>query len=825
MRVPEKWLRSLVNPDRSVESLADMLTMAGLEVEEAQPLAPHFTGVVIARVLATEKHPDADRLRVCQVDTGSGSPLQIVCGAPNVAPDMLVACATEGAVLPGGFKIKRAKMRGVESQGMLCSAKELGIAEDAEGLLSLPSALATRLGDNLREALDLDAQVLTLKLTPNRADCLSIIGVAREVAALTSSPLTPPQWPQITPTIADRVAVTVEAKDLCGRFSGRVMKGVNAAALTPDWMRARLEQSGQRSITALVDISNYVMLELGQPTHIFDLDKLRGGLNIRWARDGETLTLLNGQTVCLTPAVGVIADNGKPEQPAESLAGIMGGESTAVSTSTRNIYIEAAFWWPDAIRGRARSFNFTTEAGHRFERGVDWSRTIEHIDYITHLIQTICGGEAGPIDDQTLAVPKRAPVSMRLARCSKILGISVPAQTCLEIFKRLNFQAELSSDQSLLTVTPPSTRFDIEIEEDLIEEVARVYGFDRIPARPPVAPIVMSAPKESSRSVMQCRDRMVASDYVEVITYSFVSEVGAKQVCSETPLALLNPMASHQSVMRTSLLTGLLECLTSNLARKQSRVRIFEIGRTFHDSAAVAAGDWTVKGIDQPLRIAGLAMGGVADEQWGQPAREVDFYDVKADLEALIAPLSLTTRSPSRATPAGDPSPAERQTQAALVAFHPGRCAELLIGGQVVGVLGELHPRIAQAAGLTQSPIVFELLLAPLLSVPMPAVSEISKFPAVTRDLALVVGSEIPVGDLISALNRVKTQSKQGSWIQHIKCFDDYRGKGLSEKEKSLAFRFILQSPEATLQDTEVDALMNDILKLMQSEFTARLRT
>lgn len=825
MRVPEKWLRSMVNPAMSVESLAELLTMAGLEVEEAEPLAPHFTGVVIARVLATEKHPDADRLRVCQVDTGSGSPLQIVCGAPNVVPEMLVACATEGAVLPGGFKIKRAKMRGVESQGMLCSAKELGIAEDAEGLLSLPSALATRLGDNLREALDLDAQVLTLKLTPNRADCLSILGVAREVSALTSSPITPPQWPQITPTVSDRVAVTVEAKDLCGRFSGRVMKGVNAAALTPDWMRARLEQSGQRSITALVDISNYVMLELGQPTHIFDLDKLEGGLTVRWARDGETLTLLNGQTVRLTPSVGVIADNGKPEQPAESLAGVMGGESTSVSTATKNIYIEAAFWWPDAIRGRARSFNFTTEAGHRFERGVDWSRTIEHIDYITHLIQTVCGGEAGPLDDQTLAVPKRVPVTMRIARCSKVLGISVPAQTCLEIFKRLGFGAELSGDQALITVTPPSARFDIEIEEDLIEEVARVYGFDKIPARPPIAPIVMSAPKESSRSVMQCRDRMVDNDYVEVITYSFVSEAGATQIRAETPLALLNPMASHQSVMRTSLLTGLLECLTSNLSRKQSRVRIFEIGRTFHDCPAVVAGDWTVKGIDQPIRIAGLALGGAVDEQWGQTSREVDFFDVKADLEALVAPLILTTRLPKAGKPPGEKTVVGPEAEPSLMALHPGRCAEVLIDGQVVGVLGELHPRIAQAAGLTQPPIVFELLLAPLLSVPMPAVTEVSKFPPVTRDLALVVGSETPMGDLISALNRVKTQSKQGSWIQHIKCFDDYRGKGLSEKEKSLAFRFILQSPEATLQDSEVDALMNDIVKLMQSEFSARLRT
>jgi phenylalanyl-tRNA synthetase beta chain len=389
----------------------------------------------------------------------------------------------------------------------------------------------------------------------------------------------------------------------------------------------------------------------------------------------------------------------------------------------------------------------------------------------------------------------------------------------------LGFGAELSGDQALITVTPPSARFDIEIEEDLIEEVARVYGFDRIPARPPIAPIVMSAPKESSRSVMQCRDRMVDNDYVEVITYSFVSEAGATQIRAETPLALLNPMASHQSVMRTSLLTGLLECLTSNLSRKQSRVRIFEIGRTFHDCPAVVAGDWTVKGIDQPIRIAGLALGGAVDEPWGPTSREVDFFDVKADLEALVAPLILTTRLPKAGKPAGEKTVVGPEAEPSLMALHPGRCAEVLIDGQVVGVLGELHPRIAQAAGLTQPPVVFELLLAPLLTVPMPAVTEVSKFPPVTRDLALVVGSETPMGDLISTLNRVKTQSKQGSWIQHIKCFDDYRGKGLSEKEKSLAFRFILQSPEATLQDSEVDALMNDIVKLMQSEFSARLRT
>ncbi|WVN40998.1 phenylalanine--tRNA ligase subunit beta [beta proteobacterium MWH-UniP1] len=808
MRVPENWLRSMVNPPMATQALADTLTMAGLEVEEVEALAPEFSGVVVARVLSTEKHPDADRLRVCRVDTGAGGePLQIVCGAPNVVPNMVVACATEGAVLPGGFKIKRAKMRGVESQGMLCSAKELGIAEDAEGLMALPESLGSQLGKNVREALSLDAQVLTLKLTPNRADCLSIAGVAREVAALTGVAMCATTWPKIASSISDRLAVKIQAPDLCGRFSGRVMKGVNAKAPTPDWMRERLEQAGQRSISALVDISNYVMLELGRPSHIFDLDKVSGDLTVRWANAGESLLLLNGQTVSLDSSVGVIADAYGPE----AMAGIMGGERTSVSLDTQNIYIEAAFWWPDAIRGRARKYNFTTEAGHRFERGVDWATTTDHVDYITHLIQTICGGQAGPLDDQQGNVPARPPVQMRLARCNKILGLQIVAAECLAIFQRLGFNVEMSgaAGSEVFTVVPPSFRFDIEIEEDLIEEVARVYGFERITARPPVAPIVMSAPAEASRSAMQLRDRLVDQDYFEAITYSFISEKAAADFSREAPLALLNPMASHQSVMRTSLLPGLLDSLATNVARKQSRVRLFEIGRSFHDAPSIGAGDWTVKGIDQPLKLAGLAFGPAADDQWGQPSRLVDFFDVKADLEALVAPLRLSTQV----------------SDTAHIALHPGRSAQVLLGQDVIGVLGELHPRLVQEMELPSAPVVFELLLAPILALDLPRVSEVSKFPPVTRDLAVVVDTATPAGAIMMRLQKLKNQLKQGSWLTNIKCFDEYRGKGLSEKEKSLAFRFILQSSDATLQDPEVDALMAEILKVLQSDFAARLRS
>ncbi len=823
MRVPENWLRSMVNPPMATQALADTLTMAGLEVEEVEALAPEFSGVVVARVLSTEKHPDADRLRVCRVDIGAGGePLQIVCGAPNVVPNMVVACATEGAVLPGGFKIKRAKMRGVESQGMLCSAKELGIAEDAEGLMALPESIGSQLGKNVREALSLDAQVLTLKLTPNRADCLSIAGVAREVAALTGVAMCATTWPKITSTISDRLAVKIQAPDLCGRFSGRVMKGVNAKAPTPDWMRERLEQAGQRSISALVDISNYVMLELGRPSHIFDLDKVSGDLTVRWANAGESLLLLNGQTVSLDPSVGVIADTHGPE----AMAGIMGGERTSVSLDTQNIYIEAAFWWPDAIRGRARKYNFTTEAGHRFERGVDWATTTDHVDYITHLIQTICGGQAGPLDDQQVNVPARPPVQMRLARCNKILGLQIAAPECLAIFQRLGFNVEMAgaAGSEVFTVVPPSFRFDIEIEEDLIEEVARVYGFERITARPPVAPIVMSAPAEASRSAMQLRDRLVDQDYFEAITYSFISEKAAANFSREAPLALLNPMTSHQSVMRTSLLPGLLDSLATNVARKQSRVRLFEIGRSFHDAPSIGAGDWTVKGIDQPLKLAGLAFGPAADDQWGQPSRLVDFFDVKADLEALVAPLTLSTQV-STSTQVSDTGEVSDTLHTAHIALHPGRSAQVLLGQKVIGVLGELHPRLVQEMELPSAPVVFELLLAPILALDLPRVSEVSKFPPVTRDLAVVVDTATPAGAIMARLHKLKNQLKQGSWLTNIKCFDEYRGKGLSEKEKSLAFRFILQSSDATLQDPEVDALMAEILKVLQSDFAARLRS
>ncbi|MGF6467306.1 phenylalanyl-tRNA synthetase beta subunit [Paraburkholderia youngii] len=505
MQFPESWLRTFVDPRLTTDELSHALTMAGLEVEDLRPAAPPTSKIVVGQVLEVVKHPDADKLNVCQVNAGTGATLNIVCGAPNVAPGIKVPVALVGAQLPpaeeGGapFAIKLSKLRGVESQGMLCSARELKLSEDHSGLMILPED--TPIGQDIRETLNLDDTVFEIKLTPNKADCLSVFGVARETSAITGAPLRSLDIKPAPVKLNETLPVKISAPDLCGRFSGRVIRGVNARAKSPQWMVERLERSGQRSISALVDISNYVMLELGRPSHVFDLDKIHGGMDVRWGRKGETLKLLNGNTVELDETVGVIAD----EQHIESLAGIMGGDSTAVTLDTTNIYLEAAFWWPDSIRGRSRKYNFSTDAGHRFERGVDYATTVDHIERITQLILDICGGEAGPVDDQIVNVPKRAPVKMRVSRANRIIGVAIGADEIGQIFTRLGLSFERDGDT--FSVMPPSYRFDIEIEEDLIEEVARIYGFEKIPARPPVATSEMRA-RPTRRNARSTRSGM-----------------------------------------------------------------------------------------------------------------------------------------------------------------------------------------------------------------------------------------------------------------------------------------------------------------------------
>ena len=808
MQFSEHWLRILVNPDITSDALSHLLTMAGLEVEEVEPVAPPFTHVVVAQVMSVERHPNADRLNVCQVDAGTGTLLNIVCGAPNVRPGMKVPCALAGAILPPGedgkpFEIRVGKLRGVESQGMLCSARELRLSDENAGLLEL-SETAT-VGQNFRDCYQLDDLKFTIKLTPNRADCLSVLGVAREVAALTSTPLTAPSFSIVKPDSDEILPVKISAKDLCGRFSGRVIRGLNAHASTPDWMRQRLERSGQRSISALVDISNYVMLELGRPTHVFDLDKIHGGLDVRWGRKGEQLKLLNGNTVELDDWVGVIAD----EKQVESLAGIMGGDATAVSLDTENIYLEAAFWWPQSMQGRARRYNFSTDAAHRFERGVDYATTVEHIERITALIVEICGvpgkTRVGPIDDQQVDLPIRKPVAMRLARAAKIIGVPLSAPLVANIFTRLALPFKQEAD--VFFVTPPSYRFDIDIEEDLIEEIARVHGFENIPALPPVAAQSMHISPENSRSPFVLRRQLADLDYQEVVNFSFVDEEAEQDFSNNPdPIRLLNPIASQMSVMRSQLLSGLVGNVRYNVNRKASRVRVFELGAVFRKDASVTDGPLSVAGISQPPRVAVLAYGPAMDEQWGQPARTVDFFDLKADLEALFAPLSL------RFEPVVHP------------ALHPGRSATVLVDGETVGYIGELHPRLQQKLDLPLAPVMFEIDSVALARRDLPVYREISRFPAVVRDVALLVKHAVSVQSLIDVFQSESVSNPACRIMQHIVLFDEYRGKGLAEDEKSLAFRITMQDTESTLQDESVDAAMAAFVEAVQQKFGAILR-
>ncbi|SAL28496.1 phenylalanyl-tRNA synthetase subunit beta [Caballeronia sordidicola] len=809
MQFPESWLRTFVDPKLSTDGLSHALTMAGLEVEGLAPVAPPTTKIVVGQVLEVAKHPNADKLNVCQVDAGTGETLTIVCGAPNVSPGIKVPVALVGAELPpaetGGapFAIKLSKLRGVESQGMLCSARELKLSEDHSGLMILPAE--TPIGEDIRKTLNLDDTVFEIKLTPNKADCLSVFGVARETAAITGAPLHALEIEPVKATIDEILPVKVSAPDLCGRFSGRVIRGVNAHAKTPQWMVERLERSGQRSISALVDISNYVMLELGRPSHVFDLDKIHGGIEVRWGKKGEKLKLLNGNTVELDEATGVISD----DHQVESLAGIMGGDSTAVSLDTTNIYLEAAFWWPDSIRGRARKYNFSTDAAHRFERGVDYSTTVEHLERITRLILDICGGNAGPVDDQTLNVPKREPVSMRVSRANRIIGVKIDAEEIAQIFTRLGLQ--YTHDGDVFSVTPASYRFDIEIEEDLIEEVARIYGFEKIPARPPVATSEMRPTNETRRSIHMLRHAVAARDYAETVNFSFVdAEWEADFAGNSNPVKLLNPIASQLSVMRTTLFGSLISVLRYNLNRRADRIRVFEAGRVFLHDPLIKAGELAVEGFAQPKMIGGLAYGPALEEQWGAASRAVDFFDVKGDVEALFAPVT------PRFVKAGHP------------ALHPGRSARIEIDGRSVGWIGDLHPRWMQKYDLPHAPVLFEIEAEALMQRALPVPSDVTKFPPVRRDIAVVVDQKVEVQALLDELESACSEPAC-RYITKLALFDEFRPKsstsgGLNEHEKSLAFRVTLQDTGGTLQDETVETAIKTLVERLTRVHGARLR-
>ncbi len=801
MLIPESWLREFVEPALSSDELAHTLTMAGLEVEEINTVAPAFSGVVVARIMAIEAHPNADRLQVCQVDDGSGETLQIVCGAPNVQTGMLTPLAKVGAQLPGGHKIGQATMRGVASQGMLCSGQELGITQDHDGLLELDGTLQP--GQCLRQALNLDEVCFTLKLTPNRADCLSVHGVAREVSAITGAPITLPTMDPVVPQIQDVLGVQVQDTDLCGRFAGRVIRGVNAQARTPDWMVQRLLRSGQRPVSALVDISNYVMLELGRPTHVFDLNKLNGPLQVRWGRAGETLELLNGQVINIDESLGVIASEGSPE----SLAGIMGGMATSVTLDTTDIFLEGAFWWEEAIMGRSRKLKLESEASHRFERGVDAESIIPHLERTTQLILEICGGQAGPLQDQVLAMPQRNPVAMRLSRCKKVLGIDVTQTDVAEVFNRLGLLFTREGD--VFSVTPPSYRFDLQIEEDLIEEVARIYGFDRIPDIQPQAEANILVASESRRDDHELRTRMAALDYQEVINFSFVEEQWETAYADNAnPIRLLNPIASQLSVMRSSLIAGLLANIEHNAHHRQPRIRVFELGRVFYRDPNVLAGDLDVAGVRQPTRLAGAAWGFPNPQQWGLATQPVDFYDVKNDIEALCGSL------------AGDLT-YKPDTHPVL---HPGRTARVMLSDQPIGWLGEVHPRWLRKTGLTQAPVVFELDADPLMHRAFPRPAPISRQPVVVRDLAVWVPVDILFQDLLDTLDRAVASQPELAVVKDMVLFDVWRDGDRHTTEKSLALRFWLQHPTVTLDDAAIDACMKALLHVLATTHQARVR-
>ena len=809
MQFPESWLREFCNPPLDTAALAELLTMAGMEVEELRPAAPPFTGVVVGEVLSVERHPDADRLNVCQVHVGASVPLSIVCGAPNVRVGIKVPCATVGAELPPAedkpgsepFRIKLGKLRGVESQGMLCSARELKLSDEASGLMIL--AQDAVVGADLRGHLQLDDTLFTLKLTPNLGHVLSVYGVAREVAALTGSPLLQPEFAKAPVGLPDVLPVRIEAPDLCGRFSGRIVRHVNPKATTPAWMVERLARCGQRAVSPLVDISNYVMFEFGRPSHIFDLDKIHGGLQVRWGRAGEQLKLLNGTTIEVDAKVGVIAD----EQAVESLAGIMGGDATAVSDDTRNVYVEAAFWWPEAVAGRSRRFNFSTDAGHRFERGVDPARTVEHIERLTQLIIDICGTPdtaCGPVDDQITALPEAKPVALRIERAAKVIGMPLTQAQCFEVMQRLGLAT--TETPGVLMVTPPSWRFDIQIEEDLIEEVIRVLGFNTLPDAPPLAPVTARVRPEAQRSAHTMRHRMAALDYFETINFSFVEERWEHELAGNPdPIRVLNPIASPLPVMRSSLMGSLVGALRHNLARKAPRVRLFEIGRVFRRDASAVDGPLGVAGVSQPMHIGGLAFGPVDASQWGSKERNVDFFDVKGDLQALFSPQAVTFE------------PGEHP------ALHPGRSARLVIDGEVVGHVGELHPRWKQAYELPGAPVLFELQLAALLRGTVPAFVPLPRQQSVWRDIAVVADDSVSHAALMKAV-----QGTGGGMIRSVNLFDVFRphtaSADLALTERSLAVRIELLDDEATLTDERIDAAVAQVIERLQAQLRVRLR-
>ncbi len=807
MKFSGNWLRTFVNPALTSAELSHLLTMAGLEVEGMDAVAPAFNNVVVAQVLEVVKHPNADRLNVCQVNVGEAQPITIVCGASNVAVGVKVPCARIGAVLPGDFNIKQAKVRSVESFGMLCSAKELGLAETSDGLWLLPDDATV--GKTIREYLDLDDQLFTLKLTPNRSDCSSLFGIAREVSALTGTPCQPLDIKVASVASNEKLSIKVDDAAACPAYYGRLIRGVNAAVATPVWMQRRLERSGLRSINAVVDITNYVMLEMGQPMHAFDAQKLSGSITVRRAQKGESLTLLNDQVAQLDSEVLVIADDAR----VLAIAGIMGGKDSGVATSSTDVFLESAFFHPDAIVGKARRFGLATDSSFRFERGVDFAATQRAMERTTQLLVEICGGQVGEISAVCGTLPTRPAIALRRSRVERILGIALSNEQIATLLTRLQFaftannpllnplpqageEATAASTRPLLDddyrVTPPSFRFDMTIEADLVEELARLYGYDNIPALAPKTSLTMLPYSESQRPLSRLQQVLVSRDYQEIVSLAFLAEQTERDLCgNESPLVLQNPIASNLAVMRSSLIGGLVDALRFNLNRKQPRVRLFEVGACF----AKNNNEYV-----QTQRLSGIAYGSAQAEQWGVAARAVDFYDVKADVEALFAPLVL------------------RFVAATHPALHPGRCAQVFVGEKCVGVIGELHPQWQQKYDMPLAPVWFELELDALLQSKVPRLQDITKSLPARRDIAVLVDDGIAVQTLLDAMHHAAAPL-----VHDIALFDVYRGKGLEIGKKSLAFRVLLQDTHKSLTDAEIEISMNILVAALQQQ-DAQLR-
>ena len=782
MQFSENWLRSYVNTSLDSDALNHVMIMAGLDVDDSHPLGASFSDVVVGEIVGIKKHPDADRLQVCDVNIGNKT-LQIVCGAANARQGIKVACALVGAKLPA-IDIKEAKVRGVESSGMLCSLKELGLSEEAEGILEMSHDLKN--GTDVRIALDLNDQITTLKLTPNRSDCLSVWGVAREVAAITQSSVTPVTYHVNPIQHSDKKIVAVEEKTACPRYCGRIIKNIDNTKKLPDWMTSRLERSNIKSISPVVDITNYVLLEIGQPLHAFDHDKLQGDISVRYAKNEEPIHLLNDTKVKLSKKDLVIADN----NGAIAFAGVMGGMPSSVTELTKTIFLESAFFNPIVIAGKARAYNLSTDSSYRFERGVDFANTRQALERATSLILECCGGEAGEITEVVSTLPIRNQIHLRLKKLNAILGIEVPGQDVERIFHQLGFEVNKTIEG--FKVTPPSYRFDIAIEEDLIEEIVRLYGYDKIPSNHPISHQAMLPISKAHQNHL--KDALTSRGFYEVVTYSFIEDEIEKSLHGNLhPIQLQNPIASQMSTMRSSLWGSHLEVLSYNLNRQISRLNIFEVAQTFHGAQ---------KEFIETEVIAGLSYGSFMPEQWADKIRDVDFYDIKAHVEALISK-TLNFKS-------SDKTP---------LALHPGQAAEIFLDGQSLGWVGKLHPKWQQHFSLPKAPYLFELNTTKLLQEKAFQYQEISKFLPVRRDIAIVIDESVEVDAILNAVYKAKIP-----FLNKMALFDVYQGKGIPENKKSVAFLILMQDTSKTLVDSEADFSVSKIVELLEKQFGATLR-